>query len=229
MSFLPDKNGIINSLDGDLSYKNEQLSKKFGAFAIVYDFMQEHFTRPRIHKANPRRHREILANLIAPVQEAKVLYIACGTGGAIVHFHGSNDYTGLDISYAMLKRAVKRAGKQSFKTCRFIHGNAEELLFEEESFDVVLMDTALHMIPKYQMAIKEIARVLVKGGVFVCSTPAVGIDREFDTVWEKISAKYYLHSFGVTDIENVCNAAGLRFRQRDTNGGMLYLISKKAF
>ena len=43
------------------------------------------------------------------------------------------------------------------------------------------MDTALHLIPKYQLAIAEAARVLTKGGIFVCSTPVVGISKDFDT------------------------------------------------
>jgi ubiquinone/menaquinone biosynthesis C-methylase UbiE len=43
------------------------------------------------------------------------------------------------------------------------------------------MDTALHMIPKYQLAIAEAARVLTKGSVFMYSMPVVGISKEFDT------------------------------------------------
>jgi ubiquinone/menaquinone biosynthesis C-methylase UbiE len=223
----PDKNGIINLLSSDLSEENRQRVKKFGAFVVIYDFTQKHFVRPRIHKADPLRHREILATLILPVKNAHVLDIACGTGGAIAHFHGSNDYTGLDLSYAMLKRAVKKAEKQSFNTCRFIQGNAEELLFEDESFDFVLMDTALHMIPQYRSAIAEIARVLNKDGLFVCSTPAVGISREFDKTWKKISATRSLHSLCVNDIKSVCALNGLHFNQYDTNGGLLYFKAHK--
>lgn len=227
MPSLPDKNGIIHTLDESTANVNGPFDKKFSVFAFIYDFMQEYFTRPRVHKADPRRHREILASLITPAKKVSVLDIACGTGEAIVHFDKTNDYTGLDVSYAMLKRAVKKAEKKSFNTWRLIHGNAEKMLFEDESFDLVLMDTALHMIPDYQSAIAEVARVLVKEGLFVCSTPTVGINQEFDAVWRKVSVKHSLHSLSVADIEKSCSANGLSFHQYDTNGGMLYIQAYK--
>ena len=135
----PDKNGIIKALPDELSEQNIQRINKFGAFMFLYDFVQEHFVRPRLHKADPQRHREILKNLISPVKKSHVLDIACGTGGAIPHFDSSNEYTGLDLSYSMLKQAVKKAKKKSFKKSRFIQGNAEGLLFEDESFGLSLI------------------------------------------------------------------------------------------
>ena len=223
----PDKNGIIKALPDELSEQNIQMINNFGAFMFLYDFVQEHFVRPRLHKADPQRHREILKNLISPVKKSHVLDIACGTGGAIPHFDSSNEYTGLDLSYSMLKQAVKKAKKKSFKKSRFIQGNAEGLLFEDESFGFILMDTALHMIPKYQLAISETARVLTKSGVFVCSTPAIGINKEFDITWKKISDKRDLHSFTEKNIEDVCSRNGLSYRRINTNGGVLYFQAQK--
>jgi ubiquinone/menaquinone biosynthesis C-methylase UbiE len=223
----PDKNGIIKALPDKLSEQNIQRINKFGAFMFLYDFAQDHFVRPRLHKADPQRHREILKNLISPVKNSHVLDIACGTGGAIPHFDSSNEYTGLDLSYSMLKQAVKKAKKKSFKKSRFIQGNAEELLFDDESFGFVLMDTALHMIPKYQLAISEAARVLKKGGVFVCSTPAIGIIKEFDATWKKISDKRNLHSFAEEGIDDVCSRNSLSYRRINTNGGVLYFQAQK--
>jgi ubiquinone/menaquinone biosynthesis C-methylase UbiE len=227
MLSMPDKNGIINALPNELSEENRQRLKEFGTFMFIYDFAQVYFVRPRIHKADPQRHREILKSLISPIEKSRVLDIACGTGGAIAYFDKSNEYTGLDLSYSMLKQAVKKAKKKSFKTCRFIQGNAEKLLFDDESFNFVLMDTALHMIPKYQLAITEIAKVLTKDGLFVCSTPVVGINKEFDANWKKIADNRSLHSFTVDDIQNVCSRNGLNFTHCDTNGGVLYFHGHK--
>ena len=224
----PDKNGIIKALPHELSEVNMLRLKKFGAFMILYDFAQDYFVRPRLHKADPQRHRELLENLISPVKKSYVLDIACGTGGAIPHFDSSNEYTGLDLSYAMLKQAVKKAKKKSFRKSRFIQGNAEELLLRDESFEFVLMDTALHMILKFQLAIAEVARVLNKGGVFVCSTPVVGISKDFDNTWKKIADKRSLHSFTEEDIEEVCSHNGLIYSRYDTNGGVLYFQAQKA-
>jgi ubiquinone/menaquinone biosynthesis C-methylase UbiE len=224
---LPDKNGIIKALPPELSEENILRLKKFGFLMFLYDFAQDQFVRPRLHKADPQRHHELLKKLISPVKNSHVLDIACGTGGAIPHFDSSNEYTGLDLSYAMLKQAVKKAKKKSFRESRFIQGNAEELLLGDESFDLVLMDTALHMIPKYQLAIAETSRVLTKGGVFVCSTPIVGISKDFDATWKKISDKRNLHSFTEEGIEQVCSHNGLMYSRYETNGGVLYFQAKK--
>ena len=223
----PDKNGIIRALPSELSEVNRQRLKQFGAFVFLFDFAQYYFVRPRIHKADPQRHREILKKLISPVKKSHVLDIACGTGGAIPYFANSNEYTGLDLSYSMLKQAVKKAKKKKFPKLKFIQGNAEKLLFEDESFDFVLMDTSLHMIPKYQLAISEAARVLTKGGVFVCSTPVVGISNDFDATSKHISNKHGLHSFTEDNIKEVCSRNGLFYSRYDTNGGVLYFRAQK--
>ena len=224
---LPDKNGIIKALPVDMSRENMKRIKKFSAFMFLYDFAQDRFVRPRIHKADPEKHCEIMKNLISSVKNSCVFDVACGTGSAIPYFDSSNEYTGLDLSYAMLKQAVKRAKKKSFQKYRFIQGNAEKLFFDDESFDFVLMDTALHMIPEYHMAIAEISRVLKKGAVFVCSTPVVGINKEFDTTWKKISDKRDLHSFYEADIQNVCSRNGLIYNRFEANGGVLYFVAQK--
>jgi len=224
----PDKKGIIRALPSELSEVNRQRLKQFGALVFLFDFAQYYFVRPRIHKADPQRHREILKKLISPVKKSHVLDIACGTGNAIPHFDSSNEYTGLDLSYSMLKQAVKKARKKTFQKMHFIQGNAEKLHFEDESFDFVLMDTSLHMIAKYQLAIVETARVLKKGGAFVCSTPVVGISNDFDTTWKHISNKHGLHSFTEEDIEKVCSHKGLIYSRYHTNGGVLYFQARKA-
>jgi len=224
----PDKNGIIRALPSELSEGNRQRLKQFGVFMFLFDFAQDHFVRPRIHKADPQRHWEILKKLIASVKKSHVLDIACGTGNAIPHFANSNEYTGLDLSYSMLKQAVKKAKRKSFQKFRFVQGNAEELLFDDESFEFVLMDTALHMIPKYQLAIAETARVLKKDGVFLGSSPVVGISKEFDATWKKISDKRSLHSLTEEEIEEVCSRSGLSYCRKDTNGGVLYFHAQKA-
>jgi SAM-dependent methyltransferase len=51
----------------------------------------------------------------------------------------------------------------------------EEPLFAKGAFDLVVMDTALHLIPDCDKALAETARVLKHSGAFVCSIPTLGI------------------------------------------------------
>ncbi len=47
-----------------------------------------------------------------PVWNTNILDLACGTGGIITWLDKENNYTGLDISFDMLKRTAKRAQKK---------------------------------------------------------------------------------------------------------------------
>jgi ubiquinone/menaquinone biosynthesis C-methylase UbiE len=224
---LADKNGILRLLPKELSSVSKKRINKFGGFMFMYDFVQDYWVRPRIHKADPKKHWEIMHELIKSVKAATVLDIACGTGGAIPHFDNSNDYTGLDLSYTMLRYAVKKARKRDFIKYAFVEGNAEELYFPEETFYFVLIDTSLHMIEKYQSCIAEAARVLKKGGDLVCSCPSVGINKEFDMLWTKIAPKRHLHSLKESDLQTVCLENKLTYYHINTNGGVLYFRARK--
>ena len=224
---VADRNGIVKALPDELSEENRKRLSKFGIFMFLYDFVQYHFVRPRLHKADPKRHSDILRELISPVRNSRVLDIACGTGAAIEYFASSNEYSGLGLSYSMLRQAVRKAEKKSFRKARLVQGNAEDLVFDDNSFDFVLMDTALHMIPDYHRAVSEVARVLINSCTFLCSTPAAGISGEFDAGWRKIADRRSLNSLTENDIKNVCSMNGLKYRFIDTNGGMLYFSCMK--
>ena len=224
---LPDKNGIIIALPDQLSKENIRKLKKFGTFMFLYDYIQDYFVRPFIHKADAKRHHQIVADQISSVKRSRVLDVACGTGAAIAYFDASNDYTGLDLSYAMIKEAAKKVKSGSLQTSRLVQGNAERLPFDNASFEFVLMDTALHMIPDHRSAVSEVARVLTKGGLLVCATPALGFDSSFDAHWKKISESRGLHAFTEAAIQELCSCNGLRYNPCGTNGGVLYFTAQK--
>ena len=55
--------------------------------------------------------------------------------------------------------------------CRLIRANAEEQVFPDDSFELVITDTALHMIPDWQGAIRAAAQRLAPQGVFAGAVP----------------------------------------------------------
>jgi len=219
---VADRKGVIRALPQNISDVNRRRIRQFGAFMFLYDLIQEHWVRSRIHKADPAKHRQIMQGLIAPGKNATVLDMACGTGGAIHHFDSSNDYTGLDISYSMLSQALKKARKKHFSSFRLVEGNAEEALFEDQSFDFVLIDTALHMIPQYQKCMENVSRVLKTGGTLLVSCPTVGIIQEFDALWEKIAPKRHLNVLTEPTYELLCFSNGMTYQRIETNGSMVY-------
>jgi ubiquinone/menaquinone biosynthesis C-methylase UbiE len=89
-----------------------------------------------------------------------ILDVGCGIGTFEQHLPHFN-ITGLDISEDMLNEARVRSEKT------FIHGNAEDLPFDDVTFDAVFTVATLEFLDDYQQAITEIARVTKPQGKFV--------------------------------------------------------------
>ncbi len=70
---------------------------------------------------------------------------------------------GVDPTEAMLDRARERCGE----TVELKRGEAEDLSFADDAFDVVISVSALHYFSDARRAISEMARVLRPGGTVV--------------------------------------------------------------
>ncbi len=51
---------------------------------------------------------------------------------------------------------------------KFVEANAEELPFEDESFDAYTIAFGIRNVPRIEVALKEAFRVLKRGGRFLC-------------------------------------------------------------
>jgi demethylmenaquinone methyltransferase / 2-methoxy-6-polyprenyl-1,4-benzoquinol methylase len=71
----------------------------------------------------------------------------------------------LDINESMLKVGKERAQNQGYlKDIDFVHANAEELPFENETFDAYTISFGIRNVPRIEKALSEAYRVLKKGG-----------------------------------------------------------------
>ena len=97
---------------------------------------------------------------------AKVLDIGCGLGATLscLSEEFSADVYGLDSAPAAVKKAGARLGKE-----RVLCADAACLPFEDESFQLVLMECVLSLIPEHEKALQEACRVLAPGGRIVIS------------------------------------------------------------
>jgi arsenite methyltransferase len=72
--------------------------------------------------------------------------------------------TGIDMTSAMLDRARAGAAEMGMTNVEFIECEAEQLPFPDESFDVVISNGVIDLIPDKDAVFSELFRVLVPGG-----------------------------------------------------------------
>jgi arsenite methyltransferase len=72
--------------------------------------------------------------------------------------------TGIDMTPAMLAKARAAAAEMGLANVEFIEGEAELLPFPDESFDVVISNGVIDLIPDKDAVFSELDRVLVPGG-----------------------------------------------------------------
>ena len=96
---------------------------------------------------------------------AKVLDVACGTGNtAIPAAKRGAAVTGVDIASNLLEQANRRAASENVSV-QFREGDAEDLPFEDQSFDVVLSMYGAMFAPRPERAAAELIRVCKAGGI----------------------------------------------------------------
>ena len=72
--------------------------------------------------------------------------------------------TGVDMTPEMLARARSAAAEMGASNVEFLEAEAERLPFADESFDVVISNGVVDLIPDKDAVFSELRRVLVPGG-----------------------------------------------------------------
>ncbi|MDZ5445100.1 methyltransferase domain-containing protein [Micromonospora sp. 4G57] len=96
----------------------------------------------------------------------RVLEVAIGTGRNLPHYRFGTSVTGIELSPAMLAIARERAADLG-RAVELREGDAEQLPFDDASFDTVVCALSLCTIPDPAIAIAEMYRVLAPGGTLL--------------------------------------------------------------
>lgn len=121
---------------------------------------------PDYDRAMARLERGILAGnreWIGARAHGRTLEVAIGTGRSLSFYGADVELTGLDLSSAMLHLARQRAAELGLSV-DLRAGDAERLPFADASFDTVVCALGLCSIPRPDVAVAEMARVLRPGG-----------------------------------------------------------------
>ena len=95
----------------------------------------------------------------------KILFVGVGTGADIPFFLNKGyDITAIDYSADMLKVANE---KYPESTVHFLEMDAQKMRFSDESFDFIVANLILSVVPDPVKTLDEIVRVLKKNGSFL--------------------------------------------------------------
>jgi demethylmenaquinone methyltransferase/2-methoxy-6-polyprenyl-1,4-benzoquinol methylase len=132
----------------------------FDDVAHRYDFLNDLLSLGRT-----KAWRRVVTAIIAPKSGIKILDIAAGTGSSSKPLVDKGaDVIALDFSEGMLA-----AGRKRHKDIKFQQGDALNLPFGENTFDVTTISFGLRNTSDTSAALKDALRVTKKGGrIVVC-------------------------------------------------------------
>lgn len=110
-----------------------------------------------------RRARARAMAVLAPAPSERVLLVGVGTGADLPLLPAGARAAGIDLSAAMLARARARLPLEG-RSIELHLGDAQALPFERASFDAVVLNLVLSVVPDAPACLREALRVLRPGG-----------------------------------------------------------------
>jgi ubiquinone/menaquinone biosynthesis C-methylase UbiE len=107
--------------------------------------------------------------------DMELLEVGCGTGGTAIH-HAPyvKHIRAVDISSRMLALARENARAAGVDNVSLEEGAVETMDLPDESFDVVLALSILHLLEDRDAALQKLYRCLKPGGLLISSTVCLG-------------------------------------------------------
>ncbi len=173
----------------DASDKRGMVKEVFDTVASRYDVMNDMMSAGLHHHWKDR-----LIDKLRPSPDMHLLDMAGGTGDVGFRFlaRGGSHVTISDINEEMLAVGQERAVDKNLETSRIAWqpANAEELPFEENSFDAYTISFGIRNVTHLDKALSEAYRVLKTGGHFLCLEFS-----QLDKAW--LQKLYDTYSFNV--------------------------------
>ena len=155
---LGEKQGMVDAVFHGVADRYDLMNDamSFGVHRIWKDAMVARLNPPR---QGPRPFR--------------VLDMAGGSGDIVERIvnasHGFAEVVVSDINSDMLRVGAERAKNWRYPDrAEFVEANAEQLPFEDNSFDAYTISFGIRNVPRIEKALAEAFRVLKRGGRFLC-------------------------------------------------------------
>jgi len=157
--------GIPNLINNDYMIgDNEKYMKMYNWMSRVYDF-GETIGGKLLYGNQVHQMRQEMMNKLEWKDNASVLYVSIGTGNDLQYIPKTIDkksiaISGIDISMGMLQKCKRKFGKKL--NISLLNCCAEDLPFNDNSFDIVFHVGGINFFNDKQKAIDEMIRVAKK-------------------------------------------------------------------
>ena len=160
---------------------------------------------------------DLLSKLLKGKKFLKGLDI--GTGSGFTAFEISKNCTsvdGIDISTGMLEEANRIKDERKIKNVNFKIGYAEDLDYEDKSFDLVACRTSAHHFKNIKKAINEIERVIKNdGSIYIIDT--ITSDQKILNSWhqkiELIRDRSHIKNYSLMEWKNYFEDSTLNLQE----------------
>lgn len=193
--------------------QNEQLSaihKSFEAQANRFDSDKYHLSK--------QEYQDYMITKTCPSKTDNILEVAAGTcicGRAFAPHVGH--VTCLDTTPAMLEVGKKECEKANIRNITLVTGNAEELPFLDDSFDIVISRLAFHHFVNGTEIFTEMKRVLKPDGKLVLVDMIAGnedLRDEVDRI-ETLRDNSHVKNLSISEMQNLYLQSGMTLESQE--------------
>ncbi len=189
--------------------------------------------RPGSYNIHSVVRYEQLYKFILPYikEDSRILDVGCALGGFLKFLKNKREYKNL-YGIEPIEAYVKEANNENIK-----NGNVYNIPFEDNSFDIIILDQVLEHLSNLKLAMKEIKRVLVKGGLCYIGVPDA--ERYHDIYWyiipehiqhfKDIYLKLLAHSTGFELINTSKTESNMIGTLKLPNLSVIFKVSGKVY
>lgn len=140
----------------------------------VWDrFAKRYAKQPVANEDAYQKKLQVTREYLRP--DMDVFEFGCGTGStAIAHAPFVKHILAIDFSAKMLEIARGKASAGDIKNITFEQSGIDQFSVADETFDVVMGHSILHLLDNRDEVVTKVYRMLKPGGVFVSSTMCMG-------------------------------------------------------
>lgn len=184
--------------------------------------IREEFARQADAMSTAARFNDtgVLARMCEAAQltaHSRVLDVACGPGIVVEALaRDAGEVVACDITPAMVTKTAHRCAAAGFTNVRCMLGRAEDLPFEDASFDVVVSRSAFHHFPDPAAALGEMTRVCRADGRIIIvdvTTSEQAEDAALHNALETLRDPSHVRMLPQSELHRAVGQAGLTVAQ----------------